>query len=106
MVCINTPLIYLLPISESIGEIDHFWLVEQRAMAWQNRGLLNRFLGCTKLQWQPVVTDTEAILNNTCKLQDDIVASIRPEDTTLGNILLPLATDESNTCVLKRVYNF
>ena len=48
-----------------------------------------------------LVTNTEAILDNTYKLQNDIVASIRPEDATLANVLLPLATDENITYGLK-----
>ena len=49
-----------------------------------------------------VMAGIRAIIDHTRKLQDEIVASIRPEDATFNNVLLPLAEDENHTIALKK----
>lgn len=53
-----------------------------------------------------VLTGIRSILDYTRKLQDGIVAKIRPEDATFNNVLLPLAEDENNTIAMKKLFKF
>jgi len=53
-----------------------------------------------------VLAGTRSILENTRKLQDEIVANIRPEDATFNNVLLPLAEDENHTIATRKLFNF
>jgi len=47
-----------------------------------------------------------SILEHTRKLQDEIVASIHPEDATFNNVILPLANDDNHTIALKKLFKF
>jgi len=53
-----------------------------------------------------VLSGIRAILDNTRKFQDEIVATVLPEDATFTNVLLPLAEDENNNIALKKLFKF
>ena len=53
-----------------------------------------------------VLNGIRAILDNTRKVQDEIVATVLPEDATFTNVLLPLAEDENNNIALKQLVKF
>jgi hypothetical protein len=49
------------------------------------------------------LTSIRAIIDHSRKVQDEIVAEVRPEDATFNNFLLPLAEDENHTIALKKL---
>jgi metallopeptidase MepB len=53
-----------------------------------------------------VLNGIRAILDNTRKVQDEIVATVLPEDATFTNVLLPLAEDENNNIALRKLFKF
>jgi metallopeptidase MepB len=52
------------------------------------------------------LTSIRAIIDHSHKLQDELVAKVRPEDATFDNVLLPLAEDENRTIALKKLFKF
>ena len=53
-----------------------------------------------------ILAGTRSIFDNTRKLQDEIVANIRPEEATFNSVLLPLADDENRTIATRKLFKF
>ena len=49
------------------------------------------------------LTSIRAIIYHSRKIQDEVIAEVRPEDATFNNVLLPLVEDENHTIALKKL---
>ena len=53
-----------------------------------------------------IVADTERIIDVSRKIQNKLVADIKPEDATFENTLIPLAHDENQSALESRILGF